>query len=129
MARDQDATLRQDALSQPAGSAPQSPTRRRYVVLAVGCALAFLVYFHRQAFVGGQTKIQTDLNLDDKQMSYFSAAFLLGYALFQIPCGVIGDRLGARNLLTILMAGWSILTAATAFADWLPKETAAPLIF
>ena len=127
MAQDIRPSLDADAARNVPNGVPA--TRVRYLVLAVGCALAFLTYFQRQAFVQGQVEIQADLGFNDQQMSYFTAAFLLGYALFQIPCGLIGDRLGARHLLTFLILAWSLLTGLTALTDALPKGTSAPLLF
>ena len=92
----------------------------RYWVLAVGCSLALLAYIHRQTFVRGQTEIRKDLNFNDQQMGYLASAFLLAYGMFQVPCGLLGDRIGARHLVTILIFGSSLLTAATALAAVFP---------
>jgi MFS transporter, ACS family, glucarate transporter len=114
--------------AQPASGAQSAPWERnggnsnapatgmRYIVLAVGCSLALLVYLHRQSFVRGQTEIQKDLGFSSEQMGYFSSAFLVAYGLFQIPCGFLGDRLGARHLLTVLVLGSSLATGMTALA-------------
>src|SRR5262249_15008842 len=48
-----------------------------------------------------------------EQMGYLASAFLVAYALFQIPGGLLGDRFGARYLLTVLVLGWSLLSGAT----------------
>jgi MFS family permease len=100
---------------------PDAATRVRYAVLAVGCSLALLAYVHRQSYVRGQTEIATDLRLNNTQRGYLAAAFLVAYGLFQVPCGLLGDRLGARHLLTVLMLGSSMLTGATALAAYFPK--------
>jgi len=39
--------------------------------------------------------------------------WLIAYGAFQVPGGLVGDRLGARHLLTILVLGWSLLTGIT----------------
>jgi sugar phosphate permease len=49
-------------------------------------------------------------------MGYLASAFLVAYALFQVPGGLLGDRWGGRHTLTILVLGWSILTGAVALA-------------
>jgi MFS transporter, ACS family, glucarate transporter len=102
-------------------SRPDAATRIRYAVLAVGCSLALLAYIHRQSYVRGQTEIAADLGLNNTQRGYLAAAFLVAYGLFQVPCGLLGDRLGARHLLTVLMLGSSLLTGATALAAYFPK--------
>jgi hypothetical protein len=59
-----------------AGTAPAS--RVRFLVLAVGCGLAFLAYVHRQSFVRAQPYIADSLGLNDQQLGYLAAAFLIG---------------------------------------------------
>ncbi len=97
-----------------------TPTRVRYRVLALGWGLALLTYIHRQAFVRGMPEIQRSLEFDDRQMGYLASAFLVAYGIFQVPCGLLGDRFGARHLLTGLVLAWSLLTAATALVVFLP---------
>jgi ACS family glucarate transporter-like MFS transporter len=95
-------------------------TRVRFQVLALGCGLALLTYVHRQAFVRAMPEIKHDLELNAEQMGYLAAAFLAAYGVFQVPCGLIGDRLGARHLLTILVLGWSLLTGVAALTGVVP---------
>jgi sugar phosphate permease len=102
------------------------PSKVRYLVLAAVCGLAVLTYVQRQGFVAGTTFIKTDLRLDDQQMGDLLAAWLVAYGLGQVPGGLLGDRLGARHLLTVLVLGWSlVLAAVTSVAafpagGWLP---------
>jgi ACS family glucarate transporter-like MFS transporter len=56
------------------------------------------------------------LGLTDQQMGFVFSAFVIGYALFQIPGGWLGDRWGARLILTIALLWWSGFTALTAMA-------------
>jgi MFS family permease len=53
----------------------------------------------------------------DGRMSYVLGAYFLTYALFQIPIGALADRFGARLVLTVAIAAWSLVTAATGFAE------------
>jgi sugar phosphate permease len=103
-------------------SAP--PSRVRYQVLGSTCALAVVTYIHRLGFSYGTTEIKQDLGLDSAQVGYLMAAFLVAYGAFQIPGGVLGDRLGGRHVLTILVLGWSLLTGAVALAVLLPAVVA-----
>src|SRR5262245_48797779 len=97
-----------------------APTRVRYVVLAVACSLAVLTYVQRQGFVACTPYIQEDLELDDKQMGYLAAVWLVAYGLFQVPGGLLGDRFGARHLLTFLVLSWSLTSGAVALTAALP---------
>ncbi len=96
------------------------PTRVRYLVLAAACSLAVLTYVQRQGFVAGTPYIKADLRLSDRQMGYLGAIWLLAYAVFQVPGGLLGDRLGARSLLTLLVLGWSLLVGMVALTADLP---------
>jgi sugar phosphate permease len=92
----------------------------RYLVLAAACSLAVLTYVQRQGFVAGTPYIKNDLGLDDQQMGYLASVWLIAYGVFQVPGGLLGDRLGARHLLTLLVLGWSLLVGVVALTAALP---------
>ncbi len=98
------------------------PTRVRDLVLAAACVLAMLTYVQRQAFVTGMSYIQRDLRLDDTELGILLAAWLTAYGLGQVPGGLLGDRLGARHLLTLLVVGWSVTLAAVAVIALVPGQ-------
>jgi sugar phosphate permease len=96
------------------------PTFVRYQVLAVACSLAVLTYVQRQGFVAGTPYIKKDLGLNDEQMGYLASVWLVAYGTFQVPGGLLGDRLGARHLLTLLVLAWSLAAGAVALTAGLP---------
>jgi MFS family permease len=49
-------------------------------------------------------------------MGWAFTAFNLGYALFEIPGGFLGDWIGPRRVLTRIVLWWSFFTAATGWA-------------
>src|SRR5262245_739133 len=97
-----------------------SPTWVRYQVLAVACSLAVLTYVQRQGFVAGTPSIKKDLGLNDEEMGYLASVWLVAYGLFQMPGGLLGDRLGARHLLTLLVLAWSVTAGLVALTARLP---------
>jgi sugar phosphate permease len=103
--------------------AAQRPTRVRYVVLAVACSLAVLTYVQRQGYVAATPYIGPDLKLDKEKIGYLAAIWLIAYGLFQVPAGLLGDRLGARHLLALLVVCWSVTVAAIAVTAALPPGT------
>jgi ACS family glucarate transporter-like MFS transporter len=105
------------------------PTGVRYLVLAAACSLAVLTYVQRQGFVAGTPSLKKDLGLDDEQMGYLASVWLVAYGLFQVPGGLLGDRLGGRLLLTLLVLTWSLLSGAVALAVLLPAGTWLPFAF
>jgi ACS family glucarate transporter-like MFS transporter len=46
-------------------------------------------------------------------MGQVFSAFMLGYALFQIPWGVLGDRFGPQRVLTVAAVIWGTTTVLT----------------
>ena len=109
--------------------APSPDSRVRYRVLALACALAVVTYIHRLGFAVGAPWIKRSLGLDDAQVGYLMSAFLVAYGCFQVPGGLLGDRQGARHVLTILVLGWSLLTGAVALAVLLTPVAGLPFVF
>ena len=59
-----------------------------------------------------------ELNLSQVEMGRLFSAFLLGYAIFQIPGGALADRLGTKKILVIAVWLWVLLTALQALIGW-----------
>ncbi len=59
------------------------------------------------------TFMMADLHLDKIQMGQVFSAFMVGYALFQVPWGVSGDRLGPGRTLTVAAVIWAVTTLLT----------------
>ena len=49
-------------------------------------------------------------------MGHAFAAFAWAYALFEIPGGWLGDKIGPRRVLLRIVLWWSLFTAATGWA-------------
>ncbi len=78
--------------------------------------LAAITYLDRVAIGVARPHIARDLNLSPTQMGYVFSAFYLSYALFEIPTGWWGDRVGTRKVLTRIVCWWSAFTVLTGFA-------------
>ena len=46
---------------------------------------------------------------------------MVGYGLFEVPWGFLGDRIGVRNILTAILLGGSLTTAGLALVGLLPS--------
>jgi MFS family permease len=99
----------------PTNSGEKS-THVRFTVLAFLCVLSFLTYYDRQCVVRAQEDMKAALKLTDGQMGIILGAFWLAYALFEIPGGWMGERIGARFTLTRIVLAWSLFTALTGAA-------------
>ena len=100
----------------PPTPAVAGDTRVRRKVLAMTVALAAITYLDRVAIGVTRPYIARDLNLTQTQMSYVFSAFYLSYALFEIPTGWWGDKVGTRRVLTRIVCWWSAFTVLTGFA-------------
>ena len=92
------------------------PSRTRYGVIVLAIGLAVLSYVQRVAISGAAVPIAHDLHLSKEQMGLVFGSFGLAYALFEIPMGLLGDRLGVRRVLTQIVLAWSAFTALTGAA-------------
>lgn len=78
--------------------------------------LSLLLYIDRVCISVAKDSISSDLGLDDKAMGWVLSAFALGYALFQVPSGMMADRYGPRKILASIVVTWSVFTAFTGMA-------------
>jgi MFS transporter, ACS family, glucarate transporter len=92
------------------------PTRARYGVVTMAISLAVLSYVQRVALSQAAGPISRDLHLDKAQMGLVFGAFGLSYALFELPMGLLGDKLGVRRVLLQVVLAWSAFTALTGAA-------------
>ena len=97
-------------------TSPTKPTRARYFVVLLAISLAVLSYVQRVAISQAKDPITRDLHVSTEQMGFIFGAFGLAYALFEIPMGLLGDRLGVRRVLTQIVLAWSVCTALTGAA-------------
>jgi MFS family permease len=92
------------------------PSRTRYSIVALALGLAVLSYVQRVAISQAAGPISRDLHLTKQQMGMIFGAFGLSYALFEIPAGLLGDRIGVRKVLVRIVLAWSAFTALTGAA-------------
>ncbi len=92
------------------------PSRTRYSVVVLAIGLAVLSYVQRVAISQAAGPISQDLHISKQQMGLIFGAFGLSYALFEIPMGLLGDRLGVRRVLAQIVLAWSAFTALTGAA-------------
>jgi len=92
------------------------PTHARYWVIFYAITLGILAYIDRVAISMAAPNISKDLNFDKVQMGWIFSAFAIGYALFEIPGGWMGDKWGARTVLMRIVIWWSAFTAITGLA-------------
>lgn len=92
------------------------PTRTRRIVLFFAVTLAIITYVDRVCISQAAPMMQHDLGLTKVQMGMAFTAFGWAYALFEIPGGWLGDRIGPRKVLMRVVSMWSLFTIATGWA-------------
>ncbi len=74
----------------------------RVTVIALLFAFSMLSYFDRTILSIAGPQMIRDFGLTPTAMGSIYSAFILGYALFMIPCGHLTDLLGPRLTLTLM---------------------------
>ena len=90
------------------------PSRIRWLILALLFLISVVTYIDRVNISVTARQMMPAYGMTDQEMGWIFSAFVIGYALFQIPGGWLADRWGVRVVLTIALLWWSICTALTA---------------
>ncbi len=89
------------------------PSIIRWKILVILALASFISYVLRTNLSFAAPEMMKDLGLDEVQWGWVLAAFTAGYALFQFPGGILGDRFGPRRVLTAIAVLWAVLTVVT----------------
>jgi sugar phosphate permease len=73
--------------------------------------------------------IAKDFHLSPVQMGGVMSAFFLGYSLFQIPGGILADKLGARKVMAGALVWWSVFTGLTGMINGLKSMLCIRVVF
>jgi MFS family permease len=87
------------------------------IVLALLCALYFILFVDRVNIATAAPLIKLDLGLSNTQLGLAFSAFAIPYALFQLIGGWIGDKLGPRLTLSACCALVGLSTMLTSAAS------------
>lgn len=79
-------------------------------------AAYMITYMDRVVISSAVPVIRKEFNLSMEEMGFILSIFYWGYSLFQLPGGWLGDRIGPRRALTVIVTWWSIFTSATALS-------------
>jgi sugar phosphate permease len=85
----------------------------RYKVVGLLMLSTIINYADRVNISVAAPDIMRETGWDKAQFGLALSAFLLGYALFQFPGGVIADRWSSRKVLALSCFGFSLFTALT----------------
>lgn len=85
----------------------------RWVLVGWMFVIASIIFVDRVNISIAGKDIITQFHLTNVQLGSISSAFLLGYALFQVPNGRLADAWGPRRVLTIGLIWWAAFAALT----------------
>jgi MFS family permease len=72
-----------------------------------------ITYLDRVCISVAGPQMQAELHIGPVGWGWVTGVFTISYGLFEIPSGVLGDRIGARRVLTRIVLWWSACTALT----------------
>src|SRR3974377_993210 len=82
------------------------PTKTRWLVLLLIGFMSRITSMDRSKMSGAAPGITKEFGLSKTAMGWVFSAFTLAYALGQFPGGWLGDRIGPRKVLTVIMFWW-----------------------
>ena len=100
----------------PTPATGSRPTHIRHIVLGLTVIAYMITYMDRQILAVARPVIRDELGISLVMMGWITFGFRIAYALFQIPGGWLGDRIGARRGLTLIVTWWSAFTCLTGLA-------------
>ncbi len=89
----------------------------RYLLVLWLLVLSAVAFLDRTNISIAGVEIGAEFKIDNARLGWVFSAFLVGYASFQIPGGVLARRFGPRRLLAFSVIWWALFTALTA---WVP---------
>lgn len=98
----------------------------RYLLVAWIMMLSAIAFLDRTNISIAGAQIGRAFSIDNTHLGWVFSAFLVGYAAFQIPAGVLARRFGPRRVVTFGLVWWGVFTALTALA---PPNVAGALLW
>jgi MFS transporter, ACS family, glucarate transporter len=90
-------------------------TRVRWSIVGLLVVFSLVSYIERVNISIASTLMAPELGLTQIQMGRVFSAFVLGYALLQIPIGMVADRIGPSRILSVIAWLWAVLTVLTGY--------------
>ena len=90
--------------------------RIRWRIFSFLFGFGFLAYVQQKTITVAAERMMPELGLSQLQIGWLEQAFVLGYAIFQMPGGIFGQRIGARRTFVIIGMTAFLATIATPLA-------------
>ncbi len=86
----------------------------RYLLVIWLLVMSTIAFLDRTNISIAGVQIAKEFNIDNAHLGWVFSAFLIGYASFQIPGGVVLRRFGPRRVLSLCVILWGVFTVLTA---------------
>lgn len=100
----------------PIAMTPLYSSHVRWRIFSFLFGFGFIAYFQQKSLTIVADQMMPQLHLSQLQIGWLEQAFVIGYALFQLPGGIFGQRFGARLGFTIIGLAAFFATIATPLA-------------
>jgi sugar phosphate permease len=90
---------------------------RRWLIFSLAASLFLLSQFYRVSNAVIAPMLLEDLSLDTKAIGLLSASFFYAFALTQIPISLLLDKIGSRQMMTVLSIIGVVGAVIFSFAD------------
>ena len=108
----------------PQPSSPGFPIR--YLLVIWLFVLSAVAYLDRTNISIAGIQIDKEFAIDNTHLGWVFSAFLIGYAAFQVPAGLLVHKYGTRLVLTFAVLWWGLFTVLTALVP--PKMSGSIII-
>jgi len=82
-------------------------------VMGLLSLLAVITYVDRVCIAVAGPRMQDELGIGPEAWGWVTSIFFVSYGLFEIPSGLLGDRIGPRKVLARVVLWWSAFTSLT----------------
>lgn len=83
---------------------------QRFVIVGVCFLATFSLYIDRTGFALVYTEVAKRQGLDEATKGLVLSAFYYGYAISQLPGGLLAAKFGGQKTLAVAFFGWGLLT-------------------
>jgi ACS family glucarate transporter-like MFS transporter len=86
----------------------------RYLLVVWLMVIGGIAFMDRTNISIAGIQMGREYHIDNTHLGWVFSAFLIGYATFQVPGGILARKWGARKVLTFSVIWWGVFTALTA---------------
>ncbi len=112
------------AIGEPDTDLAGAMSHVRWRIFAFLFGFGFVAYFQQKSITVAAERMMPELQLSQQQIGWIMQAFVIGYTLFQLPGGLLGQKLGARAAFTLISLVAFLAMLGTALAPALASGSA-----